>query len=123
MNQRLEFVILASQSGLAMKELCRRFGVSRKTGYKWMKRYRTGGGEALKERSRKPHRSPKQISPEIAQAVISLRLDTTWCGRKLRRRLQNLGYAGVPAASTCTQILRRADLLKKDSSGGPWQRF
>jgi transposase InsO family protein len=123
MNQRLEFVILATQSGLAMRELCRRFGVSCKTGYKWLERYKAGGAEALQERSRKPLHSPKQVPSAMAQTVIALRLETTWCGRKLRRRLQNLGYTGVPAASTCTQILRRADLLKKDSSAGPWQRF
>lgn len=123
MNQRLDFVILASQSGLEMKELCRRFGVSRKTGYKWLARYRTGGAEGLQERSRKPLHSPKQVAVGMAEAVVALRLETTWCGRKLRRRLQNLGHTGVPAASTCTQILRRAGLLKQDAPAGPWQRF
>lgn len=123
MSQRLEFVVLASQSGLAFQELCRRFGVSRKTGYKWLARYRAGGREALVDRSRRPHRSPAQVSPQMAQAVIALRLETAWGGRKLRRRLQDLGQNQVPAASTCTEILRRADLLKKDQPGGPWQRF
>jgi transposase InsO family protein len=123
MSQRLEFVILASQSVLAFKELCRRYGVSRKTGYKWLERYRAGGAEALRDHSRKPRGSPQQVRPAVAKAVIALRLATTWGGRKLRRRLQDLGCAEVPAASTCTEILRRADLLKKDPASGATQRF
>jgi len=123
MSQRLEFVVLATQSGLAFSELCRRYGVSRKTGYKWVERYRAGGAEGLQDRSRRPRHSPKQVSPTVAQTVITLRRETGWCGRKLRRRLRDLGYNEVPAASTCTEILRRADLLKQDSPGGPMQRF
>lgn len=123
MSQRLEFVILATQSAIAFKELCRRYGVSRKTGYKWLERYRSGGAEALKDGSRKPQRSPKQVAQTVAEAVIALRLETAWGGRKLRRRLQDLGHAEVPAASTCTEILRRADLLKKGVVSGPLQRF
>jgi transposase InsO family protein len=123
MSQRLEFVVLATQSGLALSELCRRFKVSRKTGYKWLERYKAGGAEALQDRSRRPHRSPKQVPADVAKAVVTLRLETTWGGRKLRRRLQDLGHGEVPAASTCTEILRRADLLKKDRPMGPMQRF
>lgn len=123
MSQRLDFVVLATQSGLAFSELCGRFGVSRKTGYKWLARYKAGGREALEDRSRKPHRSPQLVSPMVAKTVIALRKETTWCGRKLRRRLQDLGHQEVPAASTCTEILRRADLLSKDGPRGPLQRF
>lgn len=123
MSQRLEFVVLASKAGLPFCELCRRFGVSRKTGYKWLERYRRGGAEALAERSRRPRRSPGQVDRAVAEVVIALRTETNWCARKLRRRLQDLGHAQVPAASTCTEILRRADLLKKDVARGPCQRF
>lgn len=123
MSQRLEFVVLATRSALAFSELCRRFGVSRKTGYKWVERYEAGGQAALGDRSRKPHHSPKQVAPALAQTVIALREETTWGGRKLRQRLQALGHKEVPAASTCTEILRRADLLKKDAAKGPLQRF
>lgn len=123
MSQRLEFVVLATQSGIAFSELCRRFAVSRKTGYKWLTRYKADGAEALKDRSRRPHRSPKQVSPAVAEAVIALRRQTGWSGYKLRRRLQDLGSDEVPAASTCTEILRRADLLKQDVATGPMQRF
>ena len=124
MFQRYEFVILAEQAGIAMKELCRRFGISRKTGYKWRERFRAGGREALGDRSRRPKRSPAQIAPALATQVIAVRLaNPVWGGRKLRRRLQDLGHAPVPAASTCTEILRRADLLVPPVSRGPVQRF
>jgi transposase InsO family protein len=123
MTQRLEFVILATQRGIAFKELCARYGVSRKTGYKWCGRYAAGGAEALQDRSRKPRHSPQQVLPEVAETVVRLRLETTWGGRKLRRRLQDLGYAAVPSASTCTEILRRADLLGSGAAAGPVQRF
>lgn len=123
MSQRLEFVVLATQSGLAMSELCRRFRVSRKTGYKWLTRYAAGGADALADRSRKPRHSPKQVSAAVAEVVIALRAETAWGGRKLRRRLQDLGRQQVPAASTCTEILRRAGWLKKDVSTTPVQRF
>ena len=115
--------MLATQAGLAFSELCRRFGVSRKTGYKWLKRYRAGGKEALEDQSRRPHRSPGQVTSAVAEAVIALRRETTWGGRKLRQRLQALGQSAVPAASTCTQILRRAALLKTEPPAGPMQRF
>lgn len=107
-----------------MKELCRRFGISRKTGYKWLERYRRGGIEALEDRSRRPQRSPALIAPQLAAEVITVRVaNPAWGGRKLRRRLQDLGHAAVPAASTCTAILRRADLLAKRGPRGPLQRF
>ena len=123
MSQRLEFVVLATQSGIAFSELCRRFDVSRKTGYKWLTRYKADGAEGLKDRSRCPHHSPKQVAPAMAEVVIALRQETTWCGRKLRRRLQDLGHRDVPAASTCTEILRRASLLETARTCGPMQRF
>jgi transposase InsO family protein len=59
----------------------------------------------------------------VAEKVLALRKETTWGGRKLRQRLQALGEKEVPAASTCTEILRRADLLKKDGASGPLRRF
>ena len=115
--------MLATQACLAFSELCRRFGVSRKTGYKWLNRYKYGGKDALEERSRRPRRSPRQVAPAVAERVIALRRETTWGGRKLRQRLKALGQTEVPAASTCTEILRRADLLKKEPATGPMQRF
>jgi transposase InsO family protein len=126
MSQRHEFVILASQAGRNFRQLCRRFGISAKTGYKWLRRFTAGGFNGLADRSRRPKTSPRQCPPEVAAKVIAVRQQNpTWCGRKLRRRLQDLGHTEVPAASTCTEVLRRANLLSTQPGerAGPWQRF
>ena len=125
MCQRHEFVLLASAAGANVRQLCRRYRISAKTGYKWLQRFRSEGLEGLKDRSRRPMRSPGQCASKIAEAVVALRREhPTWGGRKLRRRLQDLGQA-VPAASTCTAIVRRAQLIAPEAStaAAPWQRF
>lgn len=125
MYQRLEFVLLAGQAGVNFRELCRRTGISAKTGYKWCKRHAAEGGAALADRPRRPKHSPGQCAPELAALVVALHRETTWGGRKLRRRLLDLGHREVPAASTCTQILRRAGCYdqRERPAPGPCQRF
>ena len=125
MSSRLEFVLLASQAGVNFRQLCRRYRVSAKTGYKWKKRYREGGAEALGDRSRRPVRSPSRCRPETEAQVVTLYQETLYGGFKLRRRLRDLGVAAAPAASTCTQILRRAGCLGQggEPRGAPFRRF
>ena len=126
MSQRHEFVLLASKAGVNFRQLCRRFRISAKTGYKWLKRFRLGGLAALGDRSRRPQKSPQTCGPAVAQKVMALRQEhPTWGGRKLRRRLRDLHEPVVPAASTCTAILRRAQLLAPGAGVGhtAWQRF
>src|SRR6185369_1770505 len=91
MYQRLEFVLLAGQPGVNFRELCRRTGISAKTGYKWCERHATQGPGALVDQPRRPKRSPRQCAPELAALVVALHHETTWGGRKLRRRLLDLG--------------------------------
>jgi len=125
MSRRLEFVLLASQAGVNFRQLCRRFGISAKTGYKWRQRHRGGGAAALQDRSRRPHRSPQRCSEQLAAVVVHLHQQTTWGGRKLHRRLRDLGQQPLPAASTCTAILRRAGCLaeRPGAPRGAFQRF
>lgn len=126
MSQRHEFVLLAQQAGANVRRLCRRFGISAKSGYKWLQRFRAEGLPGLADRSRRPKRSPQQCAGLMASAVVALRHEhPTWGGRKLRRRLQDLGQSKVPAASTCTEIVRRAQLITPEASEAatPWQRF
>ncbi len=66
---RSEFVPLAAQGGANISELCRRFGISRKTGYKWLRRYREGGATALRDRSRRPRHSPRR-KPSLIEAMV-----------------------------------------------------
>ena len=64
---REEFVKLASQPGTNRRELCRRFKISGKTGYKWLRRYQQEGRQGLEDRSRRPHHSPARSCDEVEQ--------------------------------------------------------
>jgi len=135
MELKLEFVQMADRPNANMSRLCRRFGISRPTGYKWLRRYRDEGLEGLSERSRRPHNSPNKTPGDIEQLVVEARrTDPGWGGRKLHRHLRNQASGGaipispnqVPSASTITRILNRHGMLPapEDSSRqGPWQRF
>ena len=126
MSQREEFVVLASADGSNVSELCRRFGVSRKTGYKWLSRYAAEGSVGLVDQSRRPLEPAGRTSAEVEQRVLALRRQhPAWGGRKLRRRLQDLKHVAVPVASTITEILRRhGQLNERDGAGKPnVQRF
>lgn len=122
---RREFVELCSVEGTNISELCRRFGVSRKTGYKWLSRYRESGVAGLEDQSRRPIHSPSQTSLVVESQVLELReTHPAWGGRKLRRRLEDQGVSDVPSASTITEILRRQGKLSASGSpAGPYQRF
>ena len=126
MDSRQEFVRLALQGDVAVAELCRRFGVSRQTGFGYLRRYRTEGAAGLEDRSRRPQSSPQRSSAEIERQVVALRTaHPAWGGRKLARRLRDLGVDDVPSPSTITEILRRHGLLDPDeaSKHRPFQRF
>jgi transposase InsO family protein len=113
MDHRVEFVSLASNESANIAELCRRFGISRVTGYKWIARAAAATENPLQDRSRRPHESPSRTGEKIAAAVLALRDEhPAWGGRKLRKRLLTLGKTGVPAASTITEILRRGGKLE-----------
>lgn len=107
MDLRLEFVRLALCDGSNLRQLCRRFGISAKTGYKWLARYAAEGVDGLVDRSRRPGASPLQVSGEIEAAVLALRAQhPAWGGRKLARVLERDGLE-APSPSTITAILRR----------------
>jgi len=117
--QRLEFcrLAVAEELGVSFVELCRRYGIKPKTGYKWVARYRLEGAAGLVDRSRRPRWSPAQTAPEMEQLVCEVRREhRTWGGRKIRGVLERRGYRGVPAPSTITDILRRNDLLDQPQS-------
>lgn len=124
-ESRQEFCALASQEGANISELCRRFGISRKVGYKWLKRWTATGSDGLRDQSRRPHTSPRRTSADEEARVVALRdQHPAWGGRKLRRRLQDLGET-APAASTCTAILDRHGRLDPTETAKhtAWQRF
>ena len=72
-SQRKEFVGLALAEGANVRELCRRFGISHATGYKWLRRYRHSGESGLLDQSRRPLHSPARTPPEVEQALLEAR--------------------------------------------------
>lgn len=123
MQLREEFVGLARLEGSNIRQLCRRFGISPSTGYKWMARQ--ARGEALTDRSRRPQSSPERVPPELEAQVVALRRQhPAWGARKLHAVLQRQGVR-IPAVSTVHAILRRHGCISaRDSERStPWQRF
>jgi transposase len=117
MDIKRDFVALALQEGCNRRELCRRFGISPKTGYALLARYAQEGSAAYMPRSRRPTESPTRTSPEVEKAVLDLRTShPAWGGRKIARRLADLGMAKVPPASTITAILHRHGLISPQAS-------
>lgn len=112
-SQRYELVRLYLNGTTAMTTLCRRFGVSRKTAYKWVARYQAGGADALMDQSRRPQTSPHQTPPaQVAQVLALAKEHPTWGGTKLHFALRDDGMDPLPAPSTITTILRRAGRLR-----------
>jgi transposase InsO family protein len=124
MSQRSEFVAFARAPDANMSDLCRRFGISRKTGYKWRQRSWLGT-EDVRDRSRRPQTAPRRTAPGIEAHVVALRRRYPFYGgRKLRRLLVREGIEPPPAASTITAILARNGLLRGDRRRTRnWQRF
>ena len=126
MSQRKEFVSLAQADGVNMSELCRRCGISRKTGYKWLSRHREGGDRGLHDLSKRPHESPNRTSEQLEQAVVDLRQEYPTKGSHvIARMLKDRGYDPVPSKSTITAILRRHGLIEPSESAKrvPYKRF
>lgn len=124
MEQRREFVELAKPDGVNRRELCRRFGVSAKTGYKWLARSADGNG-ALADQPRRPRHSPRRSEAALEAAVLQVRdAHPAWGARKIVRCLQRAGTA-PPAASTVHAILSRHERIvpPAEQRGPAPQRF
>lgn len=125
MSLREEFVLLAVHKDANRRELCRRFGISPQTAYKWLARYEQQGRAGLVDQTRRPQLSPRQTPHTLEQAVVDMRLEhPAWGGRKISRRLQVLGQPAL-APSTVTAILHRHQLITEQASvaATPWKRF
>jgi transposase InsO family protein len=114
MDARLRFVARLLE-GEAMTDVCREFGVSRKTGYKIFERYKDHGLEALSDRSRRPIRYANQLAPQIEQLIVACKREKPhWGARKVRellvRRLDQ--DFRIPAKSTIHAVLHRHGLVK-----------
>jgi putative transposase len=115
MDQKMQFIADYLRQTLSIIELCELYGVSRKTGYKWIERYLKHGPLGLEERSRQPHASPHQTPRHVVEAFIELRRHhPAWGAKKLLAILQKRHPSWpLPARSTVCDILRRNGLVPK----------
>lgn len=117
---RGEFVLKALSPDANIAELCREAGISRKTGYKWLQRFRERGFDGLEDMSRRPLSNPLATTADMVVEVIALRRQhPTWGPRKLARVLERRARRGekTPSARTIARILDRAGEVKKKRAG------
>lgn len=106
MSSRLEFVRLATAPDTNFSTLCTAFGISRKTGYKWLARFAADGVDGLADRSRRPQNSPSRSDAEIEATIVALYLAyPCWGGRKLKALLPD-GFPDIHP-TTIDAILAR----------------
>src|SRR5262249_18599240 len=121
MAERMRFVTDWERSLYSMTELCQRYGVSRKTGYKWIARYEEDGPDGLRERSRAPHHCPHRIAPEVAALICGARRQhPSWGPAKLvawlRPRPPSRHW---PAVSTAGDLLGAARAGEETAAPAP----
>lgn len=123
MEERIKFIVRASREGSNISGLCREFGISRRTGYRWLKRYHEAGSlQGVQEHSRRPHRVPGKISADLEKRVVEMRLDKGWGAKILRELLLREGI-DVKVA-TINRIIKRNGLVhRRDSHSKAPRRF
>lgn len=112
-QQRMEFVQACKRGERSMSDLCREFGISRKTGYAVLERYATRGAAGLYDTSRRPHSQPNATPDDVVSRILQLRRRRpTWGSRKLRGHLRIFEPdVAWPARSTFDEILTREGLV------------
>ncbi len=112
MDERMRFVLTVEKAEEPMAAICRRFGVSRKSGYKWLERYREDGIAGLADRSRAPLHRPHEMGREIAERCLAVRhAHPTWGPVKVRAFLErHMPQMPWPAASTIGALFDREGL-------------
>jgi transposase InsO family protein len=114
-DQRTEFVLRALRDVEPFGDLCREFGISRKTGYKWKERFLSEGLAGLGNQSRRPATSPQEVKEAMVCQIVKLKLaHPTWGGRKLRAVLERTtGKDELPSESSFKRILAKAGLVER----------
>jgi putative transposase len=107
-DERMRFVMAAADRDEAFAAVCRQFGVSRKTGYKWLERYREEGVEGLLDRSRAPLHHPQAVSGEIVERCLAARREhPSWGPVKVRAWLERRAAPPLRAVERTVCSLRR----------------
>ena len=132
MEQRLEFCLLAMNSEISFSDTCRRFNISRKTGYKWLYRFLGSGVAGVDDLSRKPKHSPGRTSIEMEAYIVAIRKENPeWGSKKVHKILLNQRQQGtypfdmLPCKNTITSVFTRNGLITEEKSNKAqrWKRF
>ena len=108
---RLEVLLEAERTGLTVTEICRRYGISRQTYYRYRGRYLAEGLPGLEDRSRRPHHPANQIPADLEARIVGMRKDhPRWGARRIRAELARAGV-DPPVVSTVHQVLVRNGLV------------
>ena len=121
---RTEFVSRAIMGDTSISSLCREYGISRTTAYKWMARCKNG--ESMSDKSHEPFSKPFKTPLAMEEIILNARGEhPTWGARKLKRFLQDKGYDKLPAVSTISDILSRNGCIAPEESQihTPYKRF
>lgn len=115
LNEREKFINSVLTERVPFSELCAQYGISRKTGYKWVERYNDDGRRGLKDQSRRPLTTVNAAGEDaIIQAINIKQKHMTWGPKKIRQVIiRNLGEAAAPSVSSVHRILKKANLVKK----------
>ena len=120
---REEFIIQSMQDDRNISAICEEFGISRKTGYKWIKRYEEDG--CLEDRSRKPKKNSAKTDEKIEKLIFAIRQERPgWGARKIQAFLRHKGHM-MPCVRTVNNILKRNGLISIEASLArrPFKRF
>ncbi|MBZ9992149.1 helix-turn-helix domain-containing protein, partial [Mesorhizobium sp. BH1-1-5] len=128
MDERLRFVVECLAGEEAMTQLCAAFEISRKTGYKWLGRYRESGLEGLHDRPRAPLDHGRATAAELVERIVAEKeAHPLWGPKKIMARLKRAEPScGWPAVSTAGEILKRHGLVGRRrrrwraAGNGPW---
>ena len=123
-EERIRFIGDALSDRFTMSELCARYGISRRVGYKWLARYEEEGRRGLRDRSRVPHHCPHRIDGDLVDLICEFRRQHPfWGARKLLRVLatRNPRVKNWPAPSTTADLLARHGLVAKRRRRRPHQ--
>lgn len=115
MDQKTQFIADYLRQSLEMTELCELYGISRKTGYKWIERYLKQGPRGLEDRSRSPARHPNQTPDEVVEGLLEIRQrHPSWGAKKLLTVIERRHPEWeLPGRSTVCDILKRHGLVPK----------
>lgn len=112
-EQKLNFINEYIEAKFTFTELCQAYEISRKTGYKWVDRFRLRGKEGLKDLSRAPHTHPHELSNEVVEAILDLKnTHNTWGAKKIHARIQKVRpNLQLPSINSVGNVLNRFGLV------------